>query len=59
MYFFSISLNEIKKATCFCGSLTPATFWLACFFNSVDYMQKRAEDRMLACVAKCKFYARI
>jgi len=43
-----------KKATCFCGILTFAAFWLACFLNSFDYMLNQAVNRKptLAVVVK-------
>jgi len=44
---------KLKRATCFCGILTFAAFWLACFFNSFDYMLNQAVNRpTLAVVVK-------
>jgi len=57
--FFFINSKKSKTATCFNDILISATFWFACFLNSFDYMREQAVDRILACVAKRKSYARI
>ena len=59
LVFFLLVQIKQKTARCFLRYFQPCTFWLACLLNSFGYMHEPAVDRIHACVAKSKAYARI